>query len=85
MAGSWMLLAAMLTLPDERSEPRSRFCGDTLCGELGVGGATPAPCDMSLYFLPGHHDESEEIDSRNKETVVGGTDSLPKLRDAAYI
>ncbi len=46
---------------------------------------TPALCDMSLHFLLGHHDESEKIDSRDKETVVGGADSLPKLWDAPYI
>ncbi len=56
-----------------------------LRGPCAWGYMTPALCDMSLHFLLGHHDESEKIDSRDKETVVGGADSLPKLWDAPYI
>ncbi len=53
--------------------------------ELCACGCKAGSLRYEPLFLPGHYDESEEIDSRDKETVVGGTDSLSKLWDASHI
>lgn len=85
--GGWPLSASSCYAHLARSKVRAALAllrGHVLRG-LCVFALKPVLRDLSLHFLPGYHDESEEIDSRNKETVVGGANSLSKLRDAPYI